>query len=41
MAKYDINKIRNVAFVGHGDSGKTSLTEAILYDYKIGEYWTG
>ena len=35
MAKYDINKIRNVAFVGHGDSGKTSLTEAILYDSKM------
>ena len=35
MAKYDINKIRNIALVGHGDSGKTSLTEAMLYDSKM------
>ena len=35
MADYDINKIRNIALVGHGDSGKTSLTEAILYDSKM------
>ncbi len=31
MAKYDITKVRNIALVGHGDAGKTSLTEAILY----------
>src|SRR3981081_166843 len=27
----DIAKIRNVAFVGHGGVGKTSLVEAILF----------
>lgn len=32
MTKYDVDKVRTFAIVGHGDSGKTSLTEAILYD---------
>ncbi|MFO7890026.1 MAG: GTP-binding protein [bacterium] len=32
MTKYDVNKVRTFAIVGHGDSGKTSLTEAMLYD---------
>ncbi|GAB4117521.1 MAG: elongation factor G [Candidatus Caldatribacteriota bacterium] len=32
MAKYDITKVRNIALVGHGDAGKTSLAEAMLYD---------
>jgi len=35
MTKYGINEIRNIALVGHGDSGKTSLTEAMLYDSKM------
>jgi len=32
MAKFDVNKIRNVAVIAHGGAGKTSLTEAMLFD---------
>ena len=31
MKQYPNSKIKNVAIVGHGSSGKTSLAEAILY----------
>lgn len=31
----EIERIRNIAFVGHGDCGKTSLVEAIAYHAKI------
>jgi elongation factor G len=32
MKDYAVDKIRNVAFVGHGSSGKTSLAAALLFD---------
>lgn len=31
MAKYESKSIRNVAFIGHGGTGKTSLCESMLY----------
>ncbi|WP_352419798.1 elongation factor G [Proteiniborus sp.] len=31
MKEYQTDKIRNVAFLGHGSCGKTTLTEAILF----------
>ncbi|MDR1727878.1 MAG: elongation factor G [Acidobacteriota bacterium] len=32
MKVYESDSIRNICIVGHGDSGKTSLTSAMLYD---------
>ena len=32
MKNYPVDKIRNVALIGHGSSGKTSLTSAFLFD---------
>ena len=32
MTKNDVEKVRTFALVGHGDTGKTSLTEAMLFD---------
>src|SRR5579871_3055664 len=34
MAKYRVEDIRNVALVGHGAAGKTSLADALLYKAK-------
>lgn len=31
MAKYDSKSLRNIAFAGHGGTGKTSLCEALLF----------
>ena len=35
MKKYETTDIRDVALVGHGKSGKTSLAEAFLFDAKM------
>lgn len=32
MKNYSTKKIRNIAFVGHGSNGKTSLVEAMLFN---------
>jgi len=32
MKDYPVENIRNIAIVGHGSSGKTSLTSAMLFD---------
>jgi elongation factor G len=32
MKEYKMDRIRNVAFISHGGAGKTSLTEAMLYN---------
>ncbi len=31
MAKYEPKSLRNIAVVGHGGTGKTSLCEAMLF----------
>jgi GTPase SAR1 family protein len=31
MAKYESKMLRNLAVIGHGGTGKTSLCESLLY----------
>jgi elongation factor G len=33
MKDYAPDKMRNIALIGHGSSGKTSLGAALLFDY--------
>ncbi|KAB3530346.1 elongation factor G [Alkaliphilus serpentinus] len=35
MKKYEADRIRNIALLGHGGSGKTSITEAALFTTKV------
>ena len=35
MKQYSPDKIKNVALIGHAGSGKTSISEAFLYDAKV------
>jgi elongation factor G len=37
MAKYKVEDIRNVALVGHGAAGKTSLADALLFKAKASD----
>ncbi len=40
MKEYTTQEIRNIALIGHGNSGKTSLTSAMLFDAGVGNRLT-
>ena len=31
MKEYTVNQIKNIALLGHGSSGKTTLNDALIY----------
>ncbi len=35
MKEHDVNSIRNITLIGHGGSGKTSITESLLYTANV------
>ena len=37
MKQYATDQIKNIAFLGHGGSGKTTLADAVLYYNKVTE----
>ncbi len=37
MKKYEVNRLRNVALIAHGKSGKTTLAEAMLFDAGVSD----
>ena len=39
--KYASNNIRNILIAGHAGSGKTTLTEALVYFRALPSVWAG
>lgn len=39
MKQYETSKIKNFCLLGHGNSGKTSLAEAMLYTAETLTEW--